>query len=109
MTYFIRKDQQVGSCYHEFYKGAWDGRSFWSGDSILLHDDVMAGGFEEAIREVIPAYDPCGVTEISVSQWRDIGRRVLRKDVPSQEQYKEADDWLAGVFQEHPCFTILGI
>jgi hypothetical protein len=69
----------------------------------------MAGGFAEAIREVIPAYDPCGVTEISVSQWREIGRRVLRKDVPSQAQYKEADDWLAGVFQEHLCFTILGI
>ncbi len=109
MKYFIQNDQRIGSCYHEFYKGEWDEHTFWKNDSILLHDDVMSDGFVEAIIEVVPTYDPFGVTEISVLQWQEIGKKVLEKDIASQEQYKEADVWLEGVFQKYKCFTILGI
>lgn len=109
MKYFISNDQRIGSCYHEFYKGKWDEHTFWKNDSIFLHDDVMTGGFVEAIIEVVPTYDPFGKTEISVLEWQKIGKRVLEKDIVSQEQYKEANAWLESVFQKYKCFTILGI
>ena len=109
MKYFIQNDQRSGSCYHEFYKGELDEHTFWKSDSIFLHDNVMADGFVEAIVEVIPTYDSFGQTEISKSEWQEIGKRVFEKDITSQEQYKEANDWLKGVFERHTCFTILGI
>ncbi len=109
MKYFVRNEQRVGGCYYEFYKGTWDGHTFWKNDSIFLHDDVMTDGFIESIIEVIPAYDPFGKTEISSFEWRKIGENTLSKDTESQEQYKEADKWLKCVFQKHNCFTILGI
>ena len=109
MKYFVQNFQRNGSCYHEFYKGKWDEHTFWKSDSIFLHDDVMTDGFVEAIIEVVPTYDPFGETEISVLEWHEIGKKVLEKDITSQEQYKEANDWCAKVFQEYKCFTILGI
>ena len=69
----------------------------------------MTDGFVEAIIEVIPTYDPFGEIEISVLEWQEIGTRVLKKDTVFHEQYKEANNWLEGVFQKHQCFTILGI
>ena len=109
MKYFVQYSDSIRGCYHEFYKGKWDEVTFWKKDSIFLHDNIMTDGFVEAIIEVIPTYDPFGETEISVSEWQEIWKRVLEKDTVSQKQYKEANDWLEGVFQKHKCFTILGI
>ena len=109
MKYFIRTDQKIGSCYHEFYKGKWDGHTFWKSDSILLHDDVMTDEFVQAIMEVIPSYDPFEITEVSILEWQEIGKRILSYDIITQEQYKEANEWLEDVFQKYTCFTILGI
>lgn len=41
MKYFITNSEKIGTCYHEFYKGKWDGETFWKEDSLLLHDEVM--------------------------------------------------------------------
>ena len=110
MKFFICEDQRRGTCYHEFYKGKWDGRTFWKSDSILLHDDLMYdGGFVEAIVCVIKEYDPFGETMISIEQWRRIGEIVQSKDDKAKELYKEADQWLKEVFETYDCFTILGI
>ena len=109
MKYFVQYSPNICGCYHEFYKGKWDEQTFWKNDSIFLHDNIMTDGFVEAIIEVIPTYDPFGEIEISVLEWQEIGTRVLKKDTVSQEQYKEANNWLEDVFQKHQCFTILGI
>ena len=109
MKYFVQYNPSICGCYHEFYKGKWDEHTFWKNDSIFLHDNIMTDGFVEAIIEVIPTYDPFGEIEISVLEWQEIGTKVLKKDIVSQEQYKEANYWLEDVFQKHKCFTILGI
>lgn len=109
MKYFVYDDQRKGTCYHEFYQGKWDEHTFWKADSISLHDDLLPGEFVEAITEVIPTYDPYGITEVSAVEWTEIGKVILTKDQKSQDVYKEADSWLEGVFQTHACFTILGI
>lgn len=109
MKYFVYDKQRKGTCYHEFYKGKWDGKTFWKSDSISLDDDFLYSGFVEAITEIVPTYDLYGETEISIEEWREIGKVILTKDSASQEVYNEATNWLEGVFLEYNCFTILGI
>ena len=111
MKYFIRNNERKGTVYHEFYKGKWDEETFWKDDSLLLHDDVIfkGEGFGEAIIKVIPTYDSCGETEVSVEQWKKIGEEIKYKDEYSRELYEELDGWLEDVFKEYDCFTILGL
>ena len=112
MKYFVFDYQRDGSCYHEFYKGKWDGKTFWKSDSIFLDDDflLLVDGFVNTIIDVVPYYDPYDETEISIDQWKKIGEQIKEKDVKSQEVYYEADRWLRDeVFTKHKCFTILGI
>ena len=112
MKYFVFDYQRDGGCYHEFYKGKWDGHTFWKKDSILLDDDILCGhkGFIDAVIEAVPSYDPYGVTEISQSEWQKIGEFILEKDASSQALFKEADIWLKNnVFPTYTCFTILGM
>ena len=111
MKYFVYNDQRKGSCYHEFYKGKWDGETFWRENSIFLDDNVLykIKGLEDALIETIPKYDPFGETEISAEEWKKIGKAILHKDREAQELYREADEWLTSVFAEYGCFTILGI
>ena len=109
MKYFVFDYQRNGSCYHEFYKGKWDGHTHWKADSIMLDDDLLCNGFVDAIIEIVPDYGPYGVTEISFGEWKEIGNVILTKDKMSQELYSEADKWLRKVFEDYSCFTILGI
>lgn len=111
MKYFINVSEKNGSSYYEFYKGKWDGSTFWKEDSLLMHDDIMFihGGFEEALVMGAPHYDPFGQTEISKEEWIHIGELIPDTDKESKEIYDEADKWLKKVFLEHDCFTILGL
>ena len=109
MKYFVFDYQRDGTCYHEFYKGKWNGHTFWKSDSISLDDDYLFDGFVDAIISVIPTYDRFGETEISSDEWKEIGKSILSKDKKSQEIYYEANKWLEDVFKKYSCFTILGI
>ena len=109
MKYFVYKPQINRSCCYEFYKGKWDGRTFWKEDSIYIDDDVWADGFVDAVIEVVPTYDPFGETEISIFEWEKIGEGIREKDIKSQVQYAEADAWAKKAFEACDCFTILGL
>ena len=111
MKYFVCDNERKGTCYHEFYKGKWDEKTFWKEDSIFLHDDIMFEnkGFVDAIVKAVPTYAKYGVTEISLEEWEKIGLNIMLKDEISQEIYCEADIWVKEVFKEYECFTILGI
>lgn len=111
LKYFVRNIEREDTCYHEFYKGKWDGKTFWKEDSLLLHDEVLFKnqGFIAAVKEVIPTYDPFGETEINLETWRKIEQIIQDKDGESKELYQEVDDWVNDVFKEYECFTILGI
>ena len=111
MNSFVFDSERKGSCYHEFYKGQWDNKTFWKEDSISLHDDILfeCPDFVDSILDIIPNYDYFGETEISYVQWKQIGEVVKTKNVMAQEIYSEADSWLIKVFEKYPCFTILGI
>lgn len=109
MKYFVFEYQRRGSCYHEFYKGKWDNCTHWKADSLLLDDDYLSKDFVDAMVEIVPAYSPYGVTEISADEWKEIGNVILTKDKKSQEIYYEANIWLDDVLKKYGCFTILGI
>ena len=73
MEYFCSVGDRVGSCYHEFYVGKWDNKTFWKSDSILLHDDTLNDlEIYRAFAAVIPDYDPYGATQVNQSQWEAI-------------------------------------
>lgn len=110
MKYFVFDYQREGSCYHEFYKGKWDQKTYWKADSIFLDDDFLFKGFIDAIVEVVPSYSPYEETEVSIAQWNEIGKIISTKDIESQVVYHEANAWLTRqVFTRYNCFTILGI
>lgn len=111
MKHFITPPQRQGTCYHEFWRGKWDGKSFWAADSILLHDDVMdeCPDFPKALLAVIPGYAPFGVTEVTRPQWEAVGRLADAAGGTKKELYDEADAWAREVFRTLDCFTILGI
>lgn len=109
MKYFVYDHERKGSNYYEFYKGKWDGNTFWHPESISLEDDILfeCPDFEDAIISVIPTYDPFGVTEINKKQWIEIGHQIA--DAESKELYEEASLWLNTIWDEYHCFTILGL
>ncbi|MBQ7932184.1 MAG: hypothetical protein IJ334_14365 [Clostridia bacterium] len=112
MNYFVTNDERIGTCYHEFFKGKWDGKTFWKEDSLCLDDDLLCEyrAFGNAILSVIPSYNPFGITEISPEQWEAIGKQIAAEgDNIGLEMYREADAWVQDVFSTYDCFTILGI
>lgn len=111
IKYFVKDNERQGTCYHEFYKGKWDGITFWKEDSLSLHDDVLCecNGFTEAVLTVIPSYSPFNITEISCAQWYEIGKIIEDKNQQAKALYQEADEWAQKVFETYGCFTILGI
>ncbi len=111
MKFFITENEREGTCYHEFYKGVWDGKTFWKEDSICLHDDILSkhSGFEKALRKAVPTFDPLGETIISPTQWKKISEIILTESNEDKELYEEADEWVQKTFEEYDCFTILGL
>ena len=111
LKYFINNNQRKGSCYHEFYKGKWDNETHWKDNSVYLHDDILydAMDFADAIREVLPEYDPAGCIEVSVDDWLKIGKAVDQKDILAREIYQDANMWVQLACAECGCITILGV
>ena len=111
MKYFVTDSERTSTNYHEFFKGKWDGVTFWKEDSISLDDNVLYAnkGFEEALVTIVTEFDPFGETETSLEQWIQIGKAIPADDRDSLEMFQEADAWLTNVFREYGCFTILGL
>lgn len=110
MKYFSTEQERHGTCYHEFYKGKWDEKTFWKDDSLLLHDDILYTlKIDDIFFEVNPDYNPYNETEINKEQWEQICKmaKVIGGEV--SEAINEADIWGQETFKEYDVFTILGI
>lgn len=109
MKYFVLDHERKSTNYYEFYKGKWDGETFWHPESISIDDDIIfqCPNFVDAIVSVTPDYDSFGVTEINKEQWVEIGQKIT--DAESKELYAEASEWLDTIWDECYCFTILGL
>jgi hypothetical protein len=90
MKYFCYVSDRVGTCYHEFYKGKWDGKTFWKSDSILLHDDTLEElQLYKAFTAVLPDYDPYGETQVNQSQWEAILDYASQLDTEAKPDHVE--------------------
>ena len=110
MKYFCFESNRVGTCYHEFYKGKWDKKTFWKSDSILLHDDTLIElEIYKAFAAVIPDYDTYGETQVNQSQWQAILDYASQLDTEAKIALAEATIWVNEVFENEEVFTILGV
>ncbi|MDE6501155.1 MAG: ribosomal protein S18-alanine N-acetyltransferase [Ruminococcus sp.] len=110
MKYFIYENQRNSTCYHEWYKGHFDGISFWKSDSLLISEDMhFMLGLEEIFSMIIPDYDPVGETEVSENQWIMIMKKASETGGQIYECLKEADSWVTETFKEHNVFTMIGM
>ena len=110
MKYFCYDDERGGTCYHEFYKGKFDGVSFWKKDSIFIHDDILCKlGMIDLFLSVIPRYDSLDETEVNKEQWDDIKNQAKAIGGNLFEAIEEADIWVQETFLSHMVFTIIGI
>ena len=110
MKYFIVNTERRGSYYHEFFKGKWDGKTFWKNDSIYLNDNILSQlEIGSIILSVIPEYDPYGVTKVSEREWKAILNEAERIGGDAYTAILEANEWVIDNFNTHTVFTILGI
>lgn len=111
MKYFMNESEREDTAFHEFYRGKWDGKSFWRKDSILLHDDVLVEhkGFYKALYKAIPEYDRYDCVEVLADSWAEVRNFIPEEDCESIELYEEADMWAQAVLKEDGCFFILGL
>ena len=110
MKYFTAVENRKGSMYYEFFKGKWDGKTFWKNDSICVHDDVWYGlEIDLIIISAIPKYAPFGETEVIETQWNTVLEAAKEKGGETYAAILEADVWVKENFKEHKVFTILGL
>lgn len=110
LNYFCTVNDRVGSCYHEFYKGKWDNKTFWKSDSILLHDDALNElELYRAFAAVIPDYDPYGITQVNQSQWESIVDYASQLNTQAKIALSEISVWADQALDNEGMFTILGI
>lgn len=108
--YFITEQKRNGTCYHEFYKGKWDKKTFWKEDSLLLHDDILQrSGLVKIFVKVICNYNCCGPTEIDQKQWNEIRKSACTIGGAVEQVISEIEPWVEENFKEHAVFTVLGI
>lgn len=110
MKYFCTVSDRVGSCYHEFYIGKWDNKTFWKSDSMLLHDDILNElEIYRAFAAVIPGYDRYGETQVNQSQWEAILDYASQLNTQAKIALSEISVWVDQALDNEGMFTILGI
>ena len=110
MKYFISDSERHSTCYHEWQKGCFDGRTFWKKDSLLLSDDILVQLELDILFNIsLGNYDPYGETKVSKNQWEVILNKSAEIGGNVAECILEADVWVQDTFKEHKVFTMLGI
>lgn len=110
MNYFCKVSEKKGTCYHEWQKGKWDGKTFWKEDSLLLHDDLLVAlKLGELLAEILPDYSSYGVVELNAFQWEKVYYRAGVIGGELKAAMDEAAVWVQENFARNEVFTILGI
>ncbi len=110
MKYFRLAKDCVGTCYHEFYRGKWDNKTYWNKTSLFLHEDIFTElELFKAFNECNEDYDPYGITEINRAQWEKVLSYSEKLSIEAKAVLNEIKPWINKVLQEYGMFTILGI
>ena len=110
MKYFDSGVEVKGGCYHEFVKGKWDRKTFWSDYSLILDDDILndlnVGGLFYSVH---PGYGPYGPTEFTVEQWAAVRKKAAETGGEVELLIQELADWLGDSSNGGIAFTSLGV
>lgn len=110
MEYIIKNSQRQGSCYHEFQKGEWDEKTFWSDDSIYLSDDDFQKlELYKIFKFAIENYDKYAPTRVSFNEWNIALEKAKEFSKETQIAINEIDLWAQENFKSNDAFYILGI
>ncbi|MBQ3161120.1 MAG: hypothetical protein IJC04_03235 [Oscillospiraceae bacterium] len=110
MKYFCKDNERIGTCYHEFQKGKFNGTDFWKANSLCIHDDIHCKiKLGELIQSVVPEYSPTGETTVTREQWEVICCKANEAGGELAEAVAEADIWVRNVFDKYDVFTMIGI
>lgn len=110
MKYFDSGYEIKSGCNHQFVKGKWDGKTFWSDYSLVLDDDILNGlNAAGLFYSVVPTYSPYGPTEFTVEQWDAIRKKAAETGGELEQLIKELDGWLGDLPDAGIAFTSLGV
>lgn len=111
MKYFCRNGERSGTAYHELFKGEWhNGDGFWCEGSLLIHDEILTdSGLDRILGDAAADYDYYGDTLFFPEDWEEVCRLARKQGGMAAEIVAEAEAWVTDVFEEHGCFTVLGI
>lgn len=78
MKYFTDNFERRGTCYHEFTRGKWDGKTFWDDNSLYLRDDIISDlklyelVFKPAFERSGAKFNRWGPNEVTNELWDNI-------------------------------------
>ena len=115
MKYFTDNFERRGTCYHEFTRGKWDGKTYWSDESLYLRDDYMSDlklyelVFKPAFAEHGKNFSRWGGNEVDRELWDSMLSRAMDVGGEVWELFAEITDWIEKSLSGDETFAILGI
>ena len=112
MKYFVNEEQRKlsgSTAYFEFMKGKYHGKC-WLSDSLSVSmNEFDRLRLEKLIFSVVPSFDYCGLTEITLKDWENIVIKAHSVGGETEAAISEIDEWARKALSDNKCFTILGI
>lgn len=109
MKYFEKNI--TGGCYDQFAMGKWDGKTFWSSNSLYLFDEWIdeLTLYTLVFSKVFERYNCWGPNEVTREQWDQM--LSLSKEIGGEveELFRELEPWADENFKDHDVFSILGV
>ena len=114
MKYFADNFTRRGTSYHEFTRGKWDGKTYWSDSSMFLRDDYMNDlklyelVFRPAYAEFGKSFSRWGVNEVTREIWDSMLSHAMDIGGEVWELFSEIATWAEKSLADGD-FSILGI
>ena len=115
MNYFVNSDERRGTCYHEFTRGKWDGRTFWSDESLYLRDDYMSDLklYELVVKPVFEEFGQkfarFGANEVTRELWESMLSQAMDVGGEVWALFAEITAWAEKSLSDGGSFSILGM
>lgn len=115
MKYFTDNFERRGTCYHEFTCGKWDGKTFWSDNSLYLRDDYMSDlklyelVFKPAFAEHGGTFSRWGPNAVTREIWDSMLSHAMEVGGEVWELFSEITAWAEKNLSQYDEFGILGI
>lgn len=111
MKFFVDNFTRRGTCYHEFTRGKWDGKTYWSDSSLFLRDDYMNDLqlYELVFKNAFEKFNRWGNNVVTREIWERMLSLAEDAGGEVRELFFEVTPWVEKNFAEHDVFSILGI